>query len=83
MWYIPWIVISFHYIMEENCDFMDAGNKAFVILREDPWMLWVLGLVSDIISSIGILACIVGIFVSYPVKIVMFAEYLERRFPKT
>jgi len=81
-WMTPFLAISLHFIMEENMEFMDAGKRAFEVLKENLMMYWVFGLVTGLIASLGIIACCVGIFVTAPVAYVMLSLMLENRFPK-
>ncbi len=81
-WVTPFFAFGMHFIMEENMEFMDAGKKAFEVMKENMLMYWVFGLVAGIIGGIGGIACGIGVFVTLPVYLVMVSLMLENRFPK-
>jgi hypothetical protein len=78
----PFLMIGLHYIMEENAEFMDAAKNAWADMMSNLVMIAVWGLVAGIITGIGAIACGVGVFITFPAGLVMYALMLEAFYPK-
>jgi len=78
----PFWALSLRFVTDERLDFQSAASRTIDIIKTNPVMYWVFGLLTSIITGIGGILCGIGLIFTIPVGLVMMASFNESHFPK-
>lgn len=68
--FLSFVIIQ---VVEKNEGFQAASKSAFELLKTNLWMLIAYGVLASLASSVGALACGIGVIVTMPIYFVLMA----------